>query len=138
MVTAGGGNGKFGGMYHGRGKSGVRVKLAPDFVCSQSSMKLQHLNIGTRFEYEGKVYVKTGPITASAEDGGQRVIPRYAVLRPLDLPEPAAPGAAIRKLDPKKVRKAFDLFYASCSQYCPPERESELAAARAEFLLALR
>ena len=38
-------------------------------------MKLQHLAIGARFEFEGQVYVKTGPLTASAEQGGQRVIP---------------------------------------------------------------
>ena len=49
-------------------------------------MKLQHLAIGARFEYEGVVYVKTGPLTAASEEGGQRIIPRYAILRPLDVP----------------------------------------------------
>lgn len=33
-------------------------------------MKLQHLSIGARFEYEGVTYVKTGPLTASSEAGG--------------------------------------------------------------------
>lgn len=42
--------------------------------------------MGARFEYEGNVYVKTGPMTASSEQGGQRIIPRYATLRPLDIP----------------------------------------------------
>ena len=102
-------------------------------------MKLQHLAIGARFEFEGRIYVKTGPLTASAEEGGQRVIPRYAVLRPLDLPEPAAaPGTNVRKLDPQKVRKAFDAFYAHCCQLCPAESEAALASARTEFLQALR
>jgi ABC-type multidrug transport system ATPase subunit len=32
--------------------------------------------LGTRFEFEGKIFSKTGPMTASAEDGsGQRLIP---------------------------------------------------------------
>ena len=49
-------------------------------------MKLQDLPMGARFEYEGVVYFKTGPLTASSEAGGQRIIPRYAVLRSLEAP----------------------------------------------------
>ena len=49
-------------------------------------MKLQQLAIGDRFEYDGRILVKTGPLTASSDDGGQQMIPRYAVLKPLDLP----------------------------------------------------
>lgn len=102
-------------------------------------MKLQHLPIGARFEYEGQIYVKTGPLTASAEQGGQRVIPRYAVLRPLDpTPSAEAPGAGVRRLDAQRVRKAFDRFYAVCEQSVPSERLTALEAARAEFLAALK
>jgi len=36
-------------------------------------MKLQEIPVGARFEYQGRVFVKTGPITATAEDGGQRM-----------------------------------------------------------------
>ena len=54
-------------------------------------MKFQDLPVGARFEYQGKVFVKTGPITAASEAGGQQMIPRYADLRPLDRPE-ALPG----------------------------------------------
>lgn len=39
--------------------------------------------MGARFEYEGVEYVKTGPQLASGP-GGQKLIPKYAVLRPLD------------------------------------------------------
>lgn len=102
-------------------------------------MKLQHLAIGARFEYEGRVFVKTGPLTASTEDGGAQLIPRYAVLRPLDAPAgKAAPGTSVRKLDPGKVRQAFETFYAECRQHCPPEAATALEAARVAFLAALR
>lgn len=50
-------------------------------------MKLQHLALGERFEFEGQVFAKTGPLTASPEaGGGQRLIPRHAELKPLDRP----------------------------------------------------
>ena len=38
-------------------------------------MRLQDFPIGARFEYEGAIYVKTGPLTASSEQGKQRIIP---------------------------------------------------------------
>ena len=102
-------------------------------------MKLQHLALGARFEYEGRVFVKTGPLTAVAEDGGQQMIPRYAILKPLDLPEPEmAPGVAVRRLEAQKVRKAFDAFYEISRQHCDPAALPTLEAARAEFLTRLR
>jgi hypothetical protein len=33
-------------------------------------MKFQQFPLGARFEFEGKVYVKSGPISATAETGG--------------------------------------------------------------------
>ncbi len=77
-------------------------------------MKFQMLPMGARFEYEGKVYLKTGPMTATAEEGGQRIIPRFAVLKPLDaaVAATARPG---RKLDEAAVQAAFDRFYAECA-----------------------
>lgn len=101
-------------------------------------MKLQHFAIGARFEYEGKVFVKTGPLTATSEQGGQQMIPRYAMLKPLDLPEPAPAQAQGRRLDPQTVRQAFDTFYATCRAHCPPEAEAALHAARGVFLDSLR
>ena len=66
-------------------------------------MKLQHLAIGDRFEYDGKIFVKTGPVTASSENGGQQMIPRYAILKPLDVParDDDKPGPR-RKVEEKK------------------------------------
>ena len=46
-------------------------------------MKFQHLPIGTPFEFEGKRYNKTSPLVATEEGGGQRLIPRFAILRTL-------------------------------------------------------
>ncbi len=43
-------------------------------------MRFPHLPPGARFEFEGNTYVKTGPVSATAEDGSQRMIaPRLRV-----------------------------------------------------------
>ena len=99
-------------------------------------MKLQDLHIGARFEYQGRIFVKTGPITATAEDGGQRMIPRYADLRPLD-PLPEKPPAIQRTLDEARVRAAFDEFYRTCFRITDDFSQSELEAARRRFIAAL-
>jgi hypothetical protein len=100
-------------------------------------MKLQHLPIGARFEYEGKVFVKTGPLTASSDQGGQRVIPRYAVLKPLDLPETGS-GDARGKLNEAAIKTAFQEFYLTCSQLVDEASRPELERARKRFLAALK
>lgn len=101
-------------------------------------MKLQHLAIGARFEYEGQVFVKTGPLTASSEQGGQRIIPRYAVLKPLDLPAPETAASPARKLDPARVRKAFDGFYETALQLVDAEAVDRLQDARERFFASLK
>jgi hypothetical protein len=99
-------------------------------------MKLQDLPVGTRFEYQGRVFVKTGPITATAEDGSQRMIPRYADLRPLD-PLPEKPPVSQRTLDEARVRAAFDAFYRTCFRITDDFSRAELEAARRRFIAAL-
>lgn len=96
-------------------------------------MKLQYLPIGARFEYEGAVYVKTGPLTASSEVGGQRIIPRHAVLRPLDLPAGEGKG----KLEAPVVRKAFNAFFETCNRLVGEAGQAELEQARQRFLKAI-
>ncbi|AXS79599.1 hypothetical protein [Dechloromonas sp. HYN0024] len=96
-------------------------------------MKLQHLAIGARFEYEGQVFVKTGPLTASSEDGGQRIIPRHAVLRPLDLPSVEGKG----RLEAPVVRMAFNAFVETCEQLVGEAGQAELEQARQRFLKAI-
>ncbi len=79
-------------------------------------MKFSMLPLGARFEFEGKVYTKTGPVAATSESGGQRMIPRYAVLRPLDGSLQAPEVTPKRKLDAHQVEAAFETFYAACGQ----------------------
>ena len=74
-------------------------------------MKFPHLPIGAQFEFDGKTYTKVSPLVAAAEDGsGQRVIPRYAMLRPIGEPVHATTAAHARQLDPDRVRAAFASF----------------------------
>jgi hypothetical protein len=96
-------------------------------------MKLQHLPIGARFEYEGVVFAKTGPLTASSETGGQRIIPRHAVLRPLDQPSAESKG----RLEAPVVRKAFNVFFETCSRLLGDDGRAELEQARQRFLKAI-
>lgn len=96
-------------------------------------MKLQHLAIGARFEYEGQIFTKTGPLTASAEQGGQRIIPRYANLRPLDAMS-AGPG----QVDRLKVQAALSTFHETCRGLVDEAAWPVLEAARREFFDALK
>ncbi len=67
-------------------------------------MKFADIGRGVRFRYQGRVYVKTGPLTASDElSGAQRMIPRYAVLEPLEVP-------LSRDVAPDPVREALHLL----------------------------
>lgn len=100
-------------------------------------MKLQHLQIGDSFEYEGVIYVKTGPLTASSEPGGQRIIPRYAMLRPLNTPADEAKCAGSSGVDTAKVRMAFTTLFETCNRLVDDEGRQELAKARTRFLKAL-
>jgi len=108
-------------------------------------MKFQLLPMGARFEFEGKVYVKTGPLTATAEAGGQRMIPRSAVLKPLDAPVAQKPKSG-RKLDEAAVTAAFEVFFADCARLLQVAESdvlqaralrAELDAARERFLAGL-
>ena len=100
-------------------------------------MKFQQLPIGARFEFEGKVYVKTGPVAAASDQGGQRVIPRYALLKPLDGALQAAKPGPGRKLDAATVSAAFEAFYTECARLLDEPARLQLAAAKARFLATL-
>lgn len=108
-------------------------------------MKFQLLAIGARFEFEGDVYMKTGPLTAAGEAGGQRMIPRSAVLKPLDAPVVDKPKAG-SKLDEAAVTTAFELFFTDCVRLLQSSEpdvlrvsalRAELDAARERYLAAL-
>lgn len=97
-------------------------------------MKIHQLPMGARFEFEGVEYVKCGPLVAAGPQG-QRLIPKYAVLKALDGTPPAAsPRGPLAR---EAVLAAFERFHAACAPLVPEERRDELAAARAAFLKAL-
>lgn len=102
-------------------------------------MKLQDIPLGGRFEYDGKIFTKTGPLTASTELGGQTMIPRYAKLRPLDLPteEEHQPGMQ-RRLEAAAVKKAIDEFYRSAAELLDESALPALAEARQHCLDKLK
>lgn len=89
--------------------------------------------MGARFEYQGAVYVKTGPLTASSEAGGQRIIPRHAVLRSLEVPATEGKG----RLEGPVVRKAFNAFFETCDRLVGETGRAELEQARQRFLKAI-
>jgi len=101
-------------------------------------MKFDELQIGQRFEWNGVTYVKAGPVVAREEATGKsRMIPRYAVLKPI------GETSAVSKKEAKMVSRevvlaAFDLFYAECSgvlvESAPNDPKPRLEAARTRFL----
>ncbi len=101
-------------------------------------MKFQHLPIGARFEFEGKVYVKTGPLAAASDQGDTRMIPRYATLKPLDGMAPIVTPPPGRKLDEAVVLAAFEAFHAECAALLDPATKNQLDEARARFRAALK
>lgn len=73
-------------------------------------MKFGQLPVGTRFDYEGVQYVKTGPLVAAPEDGGaQRFLGRYADVRVL-----VSTPSASRANTGSDWPSAFDALYAEC------------------------
>lgn len=108
-------------------------------------MKFSQLPIGARFEFEGRVYTKTSPIAASGEAGGQKMIPRYAVLKPVDSAAPPATRKS-RALNEAKVMAALDALAADCARLIDQaatdttqraQLRAELAAARQRFVEGL-
>ena len=73
-------------------------------------MKFQQMAMGARFEFDGVEFVKTGPLTANSAGGVQRVIPRFAMLKPLDAPTAEAAGKP-KTPDPERFLPAFESFY---------------------------
>ena len=101
-------------------------------------MKLTQIPLGARFEYEGEIFTKTGPMTAASEKHGQRMIPRYAVLKPADGFTPPAGPAATRMLDEASVLAAFERFFGTALRLSDDFSRAELEAARQKFLAALK
>jgi len=91
--------------------------------------------MGTRFEYEGTAYVKTGPQLASGPNG-QRLIPKYAVLQVLG-GVPATTAKQADMLPRTIVLAAFETFYEKCTALVPVEQQAQAVTAREAFLKSL-
>lgn len=89
--------------------------------------------MGARFEYQGNVMVKAGPLTATTEQGSLCLIPRYAVLKPLDPVAAPSNTKSARHLGEPAVREAFERFFTSCSRLVDESGRLELARARQRF-----
>lgn len=107
-------------------------------------MKFQQLALGARFEFEGTHFVKSGPLTATSEAGLQRMIPRFAVLKPLDPVPQAAPAKTVRRIDVEQVLAAFEAFYQDADRLLQADdtqpsshKLATLSAARQRFLNGL-
>jgi hypothetical protein len=98
-------------------------------------MKIHQLPMGARFEYAGQTYVKSGPLVGTGPDG-QRLIPKYAVLKVLDGSVPKATVQAT-PLSREAVLAALADYHATCATLIPQERQPALDAARAAFLKAI-
>jgi hypothetical protein len=97
-------------------------------------MKFDRLPIGSRFRYDGTLYVKTGPLQARPESGGgERMIPRWADLSAGEGEAPDAGPARSPRPDPGAVRAAVDAYHRRCAtllaETCPDagRREAILA-----------
>jgi len=99
-------------------------------------MKIHQLPLGARFEYEGAEYVKTGPLYGSGPQG-QRLIPRYAVLKVGGSSAGQAGGGQGDGLARERVLAAFNDFYGQCRELTAKESWPELARARECFLKSL-
>lgn len=94
-------------------------------------MKFQHLPLGTRFVYQGDIFTKISPLVASVDGGGQRMIPRYASLSPVDGVEITAPAKTKSALvDMDRVWRALDALEHTLVQSALDAEAVKLAVAQ--------
>lgn len=80
-------------------------------------MKFTQLPIGQRFELDGAVFVKTGPMMAVKEEGREsRFMARYVVVKVLGGEEAPAKPRGARVVKEEAVMAAFDAFHSRCRQ----------------------
>ncbi len=105
-------------------------------------MKFSQLLVGQRFEFEGLLYTKVGPVTAREERSGrQRMIPRSGEVSLLGVAPLTPPTAPATILDTDRVRAAINRYHAAAEQALaagdPQLARAMLAAARGELFTAL-
>ncbi len=97
------------------------------------------LPVGARFAWEDAVYIKVNPLLAAEEKSNrQRMVPKSAVVEPLDVganPAPEATGIA-------RLRGAVDDYHARCLELLEAGADKEtihreLETARTQLLAQL-
>ncbi|TVT51193.1 MAG: hypothetical protein FHP94_02495 [Denitromonas halophila] len=100
-------------------------------------MKLNQLPLGARFEYQGKILTKSGPMTGATEKGGSVFIPKFAVLKPVDGEAPPPPPKVSRTVDADVVLAAFEAYHGTAMRLVDESGRMGLAEARARFIAAM-
>ena len=100
-------------------------------------MKIHLLPMGARFQWKGVTYTKSGPMTASADGGGNVFVPKHAVLAPVPGETPTVPTPA-QAITPETVIAALDIYHARALELIPSADWPRLEAARLAFLSALQ
>jgi hypothetical protein len=95
-------------------------------------MKFHDLAIGQRFELDGVVYVKTSPVLAGQEGGGEKkFLARYVVVQPMDGAERRPAEKAEKLLRAETVLAAFNAYHTRCREALelevPADRLQEIA-----------
>lgn len=97
-------------------------------------MKFSDITVGQRFRFEGRVYVKSGPLIARDEgSGGQRFIRRSAAVETISgqaaAHEPRPPNA----ISPDALMAAADAYHRRClacvdeiAEHLPTETREQL------------
>ena len=104
-------------------------------------MKFPQLRIGERFEYQGQVYTKASPVTATDAEGRSRMIMRSAVVKPLDR-QPESVKEQTISLKAGQLLKAVDEYHRQCLSMMGEDNTQEetiqaLVAARDRLLKTL-
>lgn len=102
-------------------------------------MKIDQLPLSARFQWKGRTYTKTGPMTGCGDSGGAVFIPMHAVLQPApgEAP-PAEPDASTRPLDAARVTAAFDTYHQMALTLTDDVGRARLETARKRFFSEIR
>ncbi len=79
-------------------------------------MKFKDLPAAARFCWQGKKWTRDGPISAVATDGTRRVIPRWAVVEPLEVEPPTTGSDTWQPPHREALEQAIDTYEARVAQ----------------------
>lgn len=106
-------------------------------------MKFYLLPVGEKFEYQGEVYIKADKLIANSEQTGKnRLIPRSANVKPVNIQADSSPGVIEdHQVQTAKVLKEFDHYHQRCLQCLSDilaSSDSQLIAGKKEELEVAR